>query len=212
MCLEQSTNIEIKKLELDFGQNAYVIFNKQNKQAVIIDLGSNADFVYNYIIKQGFTPVGVILTHGHFDHAGGCFDIMQKGVKVYIYKDEYNATFTQKNCAFVFGLDFKEFKADETFVKGDLEVGGLTFKVLPTPGHTDGSVCLILGDALFSGDTLFKGSYGRYDLISGNRKDLISSIVDTLFHLKQNYTIYPGHGEITTLEEEKENNFIWNEL
>ena len=202
----------IKKYTLDFDENCYVVLNEQNKQAVIIDLGSRAEYIYSEITSLGYTPVAVLLTHGHFDHTGGCYDMQQKGVPIYIYKDEYDFTFTNKNCAFVFGLPFKEFKADQTFERGELTVGGLTFKVVTTPGHTVGSVCFIIEDKMFSGDTLFKGSYGRYDLISGNRKDLISSIVDTLFHLKANYIVYPGHGEETTLEQERDTNFIWNEL
>ncbi len=202
----------IKRYELNFGVNCYVIFNEETKQAVIIDLGSDAEFIYNEIKNKGYESCGVVLTHGHFDHSGGCYDMQQKGVPIYIFEKEYDFTFTNKNCAYVFGLQYKEFKADYTFTKGKFNIGGLNFNVISTPGHTEGSVCLMLDDVIFSGDTLFNGSYGRYDLITGNRKDLISSIVDTLFKLKTDYKIYPGHGEETTLEKEKDNNFIWNEL
>ena len=204
--------MEIKKYTTNFGVNCYVIFNEETKQAVIIDLGDNANYIYSQIVERGYVPVAVLLTHGHFDHAGGCAEMQKKGVKIYIYEKEYDFTFTNKNCAFVFGLNFEEFKSDEVFTRGKLQVGGFEFTVIPTPGHTHGSVCFILEDILFSGDTLFQGSYGRYDLITGNRKDLISSIVDTLFHLKENYRVLPGHGEETSLEVERDTNFIWNEL
>lgn len=202
----------IQSYLLDFETNCYVIYNEENKQAVIIDAGSRAKYIEHKISQMGYTPVAVLLTHGHFDHAGACAELQESGIPIYIYEKEYDFTFTDKNCAHVFSLPFKEFKADYTFTRGKLSVGGLEFTVIPTPGHTHGSVCFMLGDIIFTGDTIFEQSYGRYDLITGSRKDLISSIVDTLFHLKGDYKLYPGHGDETTLEKERDTNFIWNEL
>ena len=110
---------------------------------------------------------------------------------------------------FDFGTD-DEFEADAYFEDGaKLNFGGLTFTVLHTPGHTKGSCCFICEDAMFSGDTLFRRSIGRVDLPGGSLSAMTKTLRDKISLLPKELTVYPGHGEITTIEEElAENPYI----
>ena len=110
------------------------------------------------------------------------------------------------NLASDFGRKFEYLTADKTFDDGDeIDVCGINIKVIATPGHTDGSVCFLVDNLLFTGDTLFLGSVGRTDFKSGNREDLVRSI-KKLFNLDGDYAVYPGHDEFTTLEHERKYN------
>ena len=134
-----------------------------------------------------------------------------KGAKVYVSKkDEAFLTDNSLNLANTLGYKVKEFTADYTVSEGDiLSVCGIEFKVIETPGHTEGSVCYVVEDKIFAGDTLFERSFGRYDFPTGNVKKLIKSI-DRLFNLDGDYTVYSGHGNETTLKEERLYNAILN--
>ena len=90
-----------------------------------------------------------------------------------------------------------------------LELGDLLVEVIHTPGHTSGGVCYLIGDNLFSGDTLFHGSFGRVDLGDGNMRSLKESIIEKLFILPESTTVYPGHEEATTIGREKQYNPIY---
>ncbi len=190
----------------EFGENCYVVENELTKQAVIIDLGADADKIYNSIIKDGYEVVAVLLTHGHFDHAGGCADIQKKGVSVYVHKNDADKLTGNGNCSEYFGLPFKKFTADYTFEEGSLTLGGIDFEVIHTPGHTSGSVCFLTGEAMFSGDTLFLDGYGRPDLPTGSFCAMMGTLKRKLFKLEKNYVVYTGHGETTTLDYEKKHN------
>ena len=100
----------IKKYQItDFGVNCYTVYNEQTKEAVIIDLGAEADRIYNSVIADGYTPVAMLLTHGHFDHSGGGADIQAKGVKVYIHEKEVEMTQNDTNASEYFCYPYKKF-------------------------------------------------------------------------------------------------------
>lgn len=187
------------------GSNCYVVTNEENKQAVIIDAGENGVDIYNQIESWGYTPVALLLTHGHFDHSGGAKDLQDLGVKVYIYKSEMDLTTNGQDMSSFFGFPYKPFTADVPLGEGSLEIAGLKFKVLYTPGHTNGSCCYIFENYIFSGDTLFYLSYGRFDLPTGSWRKLMDSL-NKIFSLKGDYIVYPGHGGETKLSYERENN------
>ena len=191
---------------LRFASNCYLL-TEDGKTAVAIDPGEETVLIEAE--KRGLTVTHVLLTHCHFDHIGGCLALQQAGAKVGCCKDELFQLQHQAEGARLFGLaPALDFTPDFTFSGGDkLTFGGISFEVIATPGHTQGSVCILAGDALFSGDTLFQGSVGRTDLPGGDFRALEKS-VKTLYALAGDYTVYPGHGGRTTLSFERKYNGV----
>ena len=130
-------------------------------------------------------------------------------LKVPVYMSENDVSFINSNgnLAKYFGVKFIPFIVDNRLIEGFLTVCGLEICVYETPGHTKGSVCIRIGNALFTGDTLFKESYGRTDFPSGDGEELVKSI-KKIFEIAENLVVYPGHNETTTLEHEKKHNPI----
>ncbi len=187
--------------------NTYVLEN--NGRAVVIDGGIHAETALNLAKDKGFTVEYMLLTHTHFDHSICCKDMQKNGVKVGVceleedglYESEVNLTDT-----FAFSYAFPNTKADFTFNGGDiLNLCGIKIKVILTKGHSKGSCSFLVGDMLFSGDTLFFESIGRTDMFGGSAVDMKNSL-KTLLALDENVSVYPGHGEETTIKHEKEFN------
>lgn len=187
--------------------NCYVLINEQTGEAVAIDVGANPSFLALEELKNNFKIKAILLTHGHFDHVGGVGYFYDKGVDVYIGKYEDKMIDNDElNLSAVFGEPIKKFKV-KTLQDGDvINLAGINFEVIATPGHTKGSVTYKVNDMLFCGDTLFKGSFGRVDFPTGNVKELINS-AKKLFNIK-GATLYSGHGETTTTDIEKHTNPI----
>ena len=177
--------------------NCYMVWGEGN-ECVLIDPGYEPAYLLEQAKKQGKTVAAILLTHGHFDHVGGVKEIAaQTDCPVYICKEEL----TLPGMITAGPLYYTD-----TYDEGDIvTVADLTFRVLHTPGHTPGCVCLICGDAMFSGDTLFAGSCGRTDLPGGDW-DTIQTSLSWLAQLDTDYRVYPGHGESTTLAYEKKTN------
>ena len=187
--------------------NTFFIVNEEN-EAVVIDCGENYQRVKETEKNLGFKIKAVLLTHAHFDHAGCAKKLQDDGAKIYISKNDADKLHNELNLGKRFGRNFEDLTADFTFGDGEeLTICSITFKVIATPGHTDGSVCFMLDNMLFSGDTLFFDSVGRTDLLGGNREDLTAS-VKKLFALNGDFSVYPGHGEFTTLERERKYNVM----
>ena len=182
--------------------NCYVIINENNNKAVAIDVGGDANFLRLEEIKHGFEITDVLLTHGHFDHIGGAYDMYKKGAKIYMGEKELDfITDESLNLSYMTGDKIQKFEAIGVKEGDVLMLNELTFKVIETPGHTIGSVSYILEDKIFDGDVIFEGSFGRIDFPTGNAKTLIQSC-KKLFNYK-GYTLYPGHGEATKVDDEK---------
>ena len=177
--------------------NCYIVYDEETKGAVVIDPGDDAALVEARIAALGLTPRAILLTHGHFDHGGDTERIRRlSGAPVYLHPADRALPSWLTH-----GLS-----ADVDLHDGDeLDFDGLRFRVLHTPGHTPGSVCFLCGTLLFAGDTLFAGSCGRTDLPGGSWQDMAASL-RRLAELDGDYTVYPGHGEPTTLDEERANN------
>jgi len=178
--------------------NCYAVYDLSSKSCCLIDPGDAADSILDELDKRGLSVEAVLLTHGHFDHVGAVKEIAaETDCKVYIHAAEQ--TMPPMMTA---GTLYYTDTYDEGTV---LELAGLKFRVLHTPGHTPGSVCLIAEQAMFSGDTLFEGSCGRTDLPGGDWATITKSL-SRLASLESNYRVFPGHGNATTLAEEKIHN------
>ncbi len=175
--------------------NCYIVHDDARQDCVIIDPGYEPTEVLSRLEMLGLAPAAILLTHGHFDHVGGVKHIAaETDCGVYLNPEELSMPPMMTNGPLYY---------TDTCAEGDvLSIAGLEVRVLHTPGHTPGSVCLLIGDAMFSGDTLFAGSCGRTDLPGGSRAAIARSL-RRLAGIEKNYAVYPGHGESTTLDEEK---------
>lgn len=193
----------IKVLPKGFASNGYIL-TQDNKTAVVIDPAE--PHILNVLLENNLECKYVLLTHGHFDHVGGCGVLYESGAKICCGKKEKELIFSRENLGIFGGVKIPHFKIFQTFDDGgEVELCGIKFKIISTPGHTAGSVCYIAEDCIFSGDTLFCQSVGRCDLPTGNPRELVSSI-KKLFALKGDYKIYCGHGEDTSLQSERDFN------
>ena len=179
------------------GTNCYIIYDEQTRAAVVIDPSDEAVLAEARIEALGLDVKAVLLTHGHFDHSGEAAQIADKaGIPIRMHPAD-KALPSWLTHGLPQTLDIAD---GET-----LDIAGLRFTVIHTPGHTPGSVCYRCGDSLFAGDTLFAGSCGRTDLPGGSGQDMAASL-RRLAALEGDCTVYPGHGETSTLSAERAGN------
>ena len=187
--------LKIHTLTLGLYQvNCYVVHNEDSDRCVVIDPGYEPKKIAAFLREKGLKLEAILLTHGHFDHVGGV-KALAENCKVYLH--ELERTMPQ-------ALTAGPLYATDGY-SAQFEIAGMNFTVLHTPGHTPGSVCLICEDAMFSGDTLFAGSCGRTDLPGGDWATIHSSL-KRLKDLPGDYRVFPGHGEDTTLAQERQFN------
>lgn len=188
--------------------NCYII-ETENKNAVAIDPGSDFQRIKNLLDEHELTLKKILLTHGHYDHIGAAGEAADVyGAQVYIHEEDAPMlTSRTKSLADAIGAgQFNEITKFTTVTNGDVIIlDELSFEVIHTPGHTRGGVCYKCGNALFTGDTLFKLSMGRTDFPSGNMGEMFKSL-QKIAKLEGDYDIYPGHNETSTLAYERKNN------
>ena len=190
--------------------NTYFVYREGSQDAVVIDPADYGEHIYESLQKNGFQVAAILLTHGHFDHIWGCEKLRAlSGAKVYANEAERDLLGdARKNISAQAGRACT-LHADEYLKDGDvLELAGITFQMIATPGHTPGGCCYYMEEAgmLICGDTLFEESVGRTDFPRGSMSTLVRSIKEKLFTLPDNTKCYPGHGGSTTIGYEKQNN------
>lgn len=185
------------------GTNCYIFVDDETNCAAIVDPGGGAEDILKAV--EGLTVEKIFLTHGHFDHTGAVDALMEAlpGVALYMHQGDWAEVPERYRYHPALGCCYYE--------DGDVEsVGNLAVKVLHTPGHTPGGVTLAVGDVLFTGDTLFKGSMGRTDLPGGSYGELMLSL-KRLGNLEVNYRVLPGHEAPSTLSAERAENYYMAE-
>ena len=189
--------------ELD--TNCYLVYSEQSENALVVDPGGDYDKIVDCANQLNKKIKAVLLTHAHFDHTLEVHKFKANGASVYMHKTECEVLNSSANLSAYFGVELKPFIVDNQLIAGLFDIFGYSVQVIETPGHTKGSVCFIIEDYLFSGDTLFAGSFGRIDFPTGNGKQLLESI-KSLYALKGDYILLSGHGEASTLNYERKNN------
>ena len=193
---------------LDLYTNMYVVADEKTKEGILIDAAAATRELVNYIDVMGIKLRYIVLTHCHSDHTTGLKELKKEYPRVPIVineDDKEGLTLPSINLSDWIGVENNYIEADITVKEGDvLKFGELEAQIIHTPGHTAGSMCILIKDALFSGDTMFKHTYGRTDLETGSDREIMWSIKDKLLHLPDETIVYPGHGATTIIKDEKE--------
>jgi hydroxyacylglutathione hydrolase len=195
-----------------FATNCYIVGSEESKQGIIIDPGDDAAAILGRVADLGLDIKMLVLTHGHIDHVGALKAVKEAtGAEMAIHADDAKSLRGLRGVLqsiIVPGLFYPLPPPPERLLRdGDsLDVGGLHFEVLHTPGHTPGGICLLGEGVVFSGDTLFNYGIGRTDLPGGSYHRLVESIRSRLLALPDNTVVYPGHGPETTIGAERAGN------
>lgn len=190
--------------------NSYIVASNTGS-CVLIDAPADADYILGEISKRHLELKKILLTHGHFDHVGAVADLAERtGCEVYIHE----ADLPKLSDAEGMLVNFFRVRGSRSFdgalpiCDGDIiKQDELEFDVVHTPGHTSGSVCFIIEDIMFSGDTLFQRSVGRTDMPDGDPEKLAASM-KTLNDLGGNLRVLPGHMDETSLDDERRYNYF----
>lgn len=189
--------------------NCYFIIDENTKSCIIVDPADDIDIIMQKLADKGLKCEKIILTHGHFDHMLALEELREKtGAPLYIHEADNEMLLDPEKSLMSFYAGSKKTcrSADVLLKDGDIiNFHGNEIKVMHTPGHTNGSCCFLIGTHLISGDTLFRGSIGRYDFYGGDYETILASL-KKLSELETDYRIYPGHGPSTHLSYEKEYN------
>lgn len=195
-------------------ENCYLIYNKEH--LLIVDPGADATILSARINALGRKPEAILLTHTHYDHIGAVEDLRQ-AFSLPVYVSPLEQAWLDDPILNLSGLprhadiaDIIVQPAEHEFELTSYTLGGMTFDVVATPGHSIGSVSFIFDDFVVVGDALFRGSIGRTDLYTGDLQQLLTSIKTQLFTLPHELAVYPGHGAATTIGREIAANPFFN--
>ncbi|MGH7382525.1 MAG: MBL fold metallo-hydrolase [Candidatus Methylomirabilales bacterium] len=189
--------------------NAYLVVDEVSQQALLIDPGLGSEGIYEVIIAEGLALSAIVNTHGHFDHVcGNAFFRAKTGAPVLIHREDAGVMRQAAEQARAFGFQVAPPPPpDRLLNEGDeVVMGGERMRVLHTPGHTPGGICLYGEGVVLVGDALFAGSIGRTDLPGGSTEVLLASIRTKLLSLPDDTVVYPGHGPPTTIGAERAHN------
>ena len=190
--------------------NCYFLYQEDSKKIIVVDPADRGEYLFNAFTEAGLEVAAILLTHGHFDHIWGCNQLRElAGVQVFAFEDEKDLCESAKlNVSEDVGRPYTV-TVDWYLKDGEtVTIEGMEFKVIWTPGHTQGSCCYYFekDNILISGDTLFEGSCGRSDLPTGDGKLLSHSLKERLMILPDETMVFPGHGNGTTIGDEKKYN------
>ena len=191
------------------GVNCYVVSDADSGQGIIIDPGGNAKGIIAYVKAQKIAIKYIVDTHGHGDHIGANDAVRDAtGALLLIHRaDQYMLSDARANLSAFMGFSALSRPADQLLAEGDeVAFAGASFKVVHTPGHSPGGICLIGEGIVFSGDTLFAESIGRCDFPGGSEIELVRSVKKKLLPLPDDTKVYPGHGPGTTIGWERRYN------
>ena len=199
-----------RKIETWIGEptNCYIILDEESKEIMVIDPAGKSDEIAELVNILGGKLKYIYLTHCHGDHITGVMDLKDScGGKILIHREDAEGLNNAEINLTPYIMEKQiVLEADSRIDDNDLlHLGNLEFKVLHTPGHTKGGTCIYCEkeNCLFSGDTMFRGTWGRTDLPTGNFEDIINSIVNKLMKLPDDTIVYPGHGLSTKIKDEK---------
>ncbi len=193
----------IREIPVPFvGENCYLLKDDNSGLGAIIDPGGAAESIVAEIEDLNMSPCAILLTHGHYDHTGAVKELREKYPDIPVYLHPADAEMTKQPDSMIPPIG-----ETKPYDEGDeVQIGDLNVSVLHTPGHTPGSVTLLVDHTMFSGDTLFRGSCGRTDLPGGSTDDMMASL-KRLAQLEGDWDVLPGHEGPTTLQQERLGNF-----
>ncbi len=197
-----------------FATNCYIVSCPETKEAAIIDAGDEAEKILSFVDENNLNLKYLINTHAHLDHVTAVFDIQkERSIPFLLHPNEEVVLQGLNQSQQMFGLGASDIPTIDQFIdkNSEIKLGKLTFKIIETPGHTPGGICLLMDNYLIAGDTLFAGSIGRTDLPGGDTNTLLNSIQNQLMCLDDAVIVYPGHGPSTSIGIERQSNpFINN--
>lgn len=201
--------MKIHTLQLGaLGANCYVI-ETGGGSCLAVDIGGDSERFLTFLKSRNLTLTKILLTHGHFDHIGGVEAVRKAtGAEAFVHADDARMLQSEADSLYTL-IQLGEFTPVSEYIAVEegfsITEGDCIIRLISTPGHSEGSVCYVCGNVMFTGDTLFCGSIGRTDFPGSNPLDMKNSL-QKLYRMEQNFRIYPGHGESSTLENEKRTN------
>ncbi|MCK8828430.1 MBL fold metallo-hydrolase [Natroniella acetigena] len=201
--------MNLKKFTVGIGNvNCYVVTDEEGT-GIIVDPGGGKEIILDYIEQEELNIKAIILTHCHYDHILAVEDLQQElHLPVWIHEAGQEGLLKPElNLSISRSVPSMSIAADKILQDGEeLKVGQLKLEIIHTPGHTLGGICIKIDDVLLTGDTLFKGSVGRTDLVGGSYQQLADSITEKVLNLDAQLVVYPGHLGQSTLEVERKRN------
>jgi len=192
--------------------NCFILADEKTREAVVIDPGDDAQDILLIIKEKGLKVLYIVNTHGHFDHIGANKAIKEAtGAEILIHEGDSAVLASAPSQSAMFGMKSVSSPSADRFVKhGDvIRAGEVSLKVLHTPGHSPGGICLLEEGIVFTGDALFAGSIGRTDFPGGDLATLLRSIKTNLLTLPDDTKVFSGHGPASTIgDERRENPFL----